>query len=72
MRQRETENGERLMAFDLDLERPWSMFDPHDHLVIGLLHAVADAVIVGNETLQAVSQEHSWTADYIYPALVSA
>lgn len=51
---------------------PISGFDPHDHLAMGLLRAVADAVIVGAETLRAVSPEHRWTADYIYPVLASA
>lgn len=51
---------------------PISGGSPHDHLVMGLLRAVADAVIVGAGTLRAVSQEHRWTADYIYPALASA
>ncbi len=34
---------------------PISGFNPHDHLVMGLLRAVADAVIVGAGTLRAVS-----------------
>lgn len=51
---------------------PISGFDPYDHLVMGLLRAVADAVIVGSGTLRAVSQEHRWTATYIYPPLASA
>jgi riboflavin biosynthesis pyrimidine reductase len=51
---------------------PISGFDPHDHLVMGLLRAVADAVIVGAGTLRAVSPEHRWTATYIYPALASS
>jgi riboflavin biosynthesis pyrimidine reductase len=48
---------------------PISGFNAHDHLVMGLLRAVADAVIVGAGTLRAVSQEHRWTAAYIYPEL---
>src|SRR5438876_12319560 len=48
---------------------PISGFNPHDHLVMGLLRAVADAVIVGAGTLRAVSPHHRWTAAYIYPAL---
>ncbi len=48
---------------------PISGFNPHDHLVMGLLRALADAVIVGAGTLRAVSQEHRWTAAYIYPEL---
>ncbi len=51
---------------------PISGSNPHDHLVMGLLRAVADAVIVGAGTLRAVSPEHRWTADYIYPPLASA
>ena len=35
---------------------------------MGLLRAVADAVIVGAGTLRSVSQ-HRWTAEYIYPRL---
>ena len=48
---------------------PISGGSPHDHLVMGLLRAVADAVIVGAGTLRAVSHEHRWTAAYIYPDL---
>lgn len=51
---------------------PISGGSPHDHLVMGVLRAVADAVIVGAGTLRAVSQEHRWTAEYIYPPLASA
>ncbi len=40
----------------------------HDRMVMGLLRAVADAVIVGAGTLRSVSQ-HRWTAEYIYPRL---
>jgi riboflavin biosynthesis pyrimidine reductase len=47
-----------------------SGFNQHDHLVMGLLRAVADAVIVGAGTLRAV-QEHRWTAAYIAPAYAS-
>ena len=50
---------------------PISGFNPHDHLVMGLLRAVADAVIVGAGTLRAV-QEHRWTAAYVAPAYASA
>ncbi|GCE07932.1 RibD family protein [Dictyobacter aurantiacus] len=48
---------------------PISGESPHDHLVMGLLRSVADAVIIGAGTLRAVSPEHRWTAQYIYPAL---
>lgn len=44
-----------------------SGFNQHDHLVMGLLRAVADAVIVGAGTLRSVPH-HRWTAQYIYPA----
>jgi riboflavin biosynthesis pyrimidine reductase len=50
---------------------PISGFNPHDHLVMGLLRAVAEAVIVGAGTLRAV-QEHRWTATYIAPAYAEA
>ena len=43
----------------------------HDRMVMGLLRAVADAVIVGAGTLRSVPQ-HRWTAQYIYPALAGA
>jgi riboflavin biosynthesis pyrimidine reductase len=48
-----------------------SGFNPHDRMVMGLLRAVADAVIVGAGTLQE-ARDHLWTADYIYPPLTSA
>src|SRR5579863_1537747 len=44
---------------------PISGFNQHDHLVMGLLRAVADAVIVGAGTLRAVPH-HRWTAQYIF------
>jgi hypothetical protein len=47
-----------------------SGFNQHDHLVMGLLRAIADAVIVGAGTLRAVPQ-HRWTAAYIAPAYAS-
>jgi riboflavin biosynthesis pyrimidine reductase len=40
----------------------------HDQMVMGLLRAMADAVIVGAGTLRSVPQ-HRWTAQYIYPPL---
>ena len=49
-----------------------SGFNPHDRMVMGLLRAVADAVVIGAGTLRASSQEHVWTADYIYPPLADA
>ncbi len=45
-----------------------SGFNRHDKMVMGLLRAVADAVIVGAGTLRSVPQ-HRWTAQYIYPPL---
>src|SRR6266700_6314290 len=40
----------------------------HDRMVMGLLRAIADAVIVGAGTLRSVPH-HRWTAQYIYPPL---
>jgi riboflavin biosynthesis pyrimidine reductase len=48
-----------------------SGFNQHDRMVMGLLRAVADAVIVGAGTLRSVPQ-HRWTAQYIYPTLTDA
>jgi riboflavin biosynthesis pyrimidine reductase len=45
-----------------------SGFNQHDRMVMGLLRAVADAVIVGAGTLRAAPR-HRWTAHRIYPAL---
>ena len=45
-----------------------SGFNRHDRMVMGLLRAVADAVIVGAGTLRSVPQ-HRWAAQYIYPPL---
>nr|BBH95643.1 deaminase reductase [Thermogemmatispora argillosa] len=42
----------------------------HDHMVMGLLRACADAVIVGAGTLRD-AREHRWTPDYIYPPLAA-
>jgi riboflavin biosynthesis pyrimidine reductase len=50
---------------------PISGFNPHDHLVMGLLRAAADAVIVGAGTLRAVPH-HLWTPAYVCPALADA
>jgi riboflavin biosynthesis pyrimidine reductase len=47
---------------------PISGSNPHDRMVMGLLRAVADAVIVGAGTLRSVPR-HIWTADYVFPAL---
>src|SRR6266566_2973972 len=48
-----------------------SGFNRHDQLVMGLLRAVADAVIVGAGTLRSVPP-HRWTAQFISPALAGA
>jgi riboflavin biosynthesis pyrimidine reductase len=45
-----------------------SGFNQHDKMVMGLLRAVADAVIVGVGTLRSVPR-HLWTAQHIYPPL---
>jgi len=45
-----------------------SGFNQHDRMVMGLLRAVADAVIVGAGTLRA-APDQVWTAAHIYPAL---
>ena len=38
----------------------------HDHMAMGILRAVADAIIVGAGTLRK-SPNHIWTAEHIYP-----
>ena len=43
----------------------------HDRMVMGLLRAIADAVIVGAGTLRSIPH-HRWTAEYIYPPLATA
>ena len=45
-----------------------SGFNAHDRLVMGLLRAVADAVVVGAGTLRSVPR-HVWTAEHVYPPL---
>jgi len=45
-----------------------SGFNEHDRMVMGLLRAVADAVVVGAGTLRSVPG-HLWTAEYVYPPL---
>ena len=40
----------------------------HDRMVMGILRAVADAVVTGAGTLRSVPK-HLWTAQHIYPAL---
>ncbi len=44
-----------------------SGFNAHDRVLMGLLRAIADAVVVGAGTLR-VEPHHRWTAQYIYPA----
>jgi riboflavin biosynthesis pyrimidine reductase len=50
---------------------PISGFNQQDRMVMGLLRAVADAVIVGAGTFRS-ARHHLWTADYIYSALAEA
>src|SRR4051812_38109282 len=50
---------------------PISGFNPHDHMVMGLLRAAADVVVVGAGTLRS-DPGHVWNAQYIYPALADA
>ena len=45
--------------------------DPHDRALMGLLRAVADAVIVGAGTLRSVPN-HLWLPGYISPAYAPA
>jgi riboflavin biosynthesis pyrimidine reductase len=47
-----------------------SGFSRQDHMVMGLLRAIADAVIVGSGALDA-DREHVWTAGAIFPALAN-
>jgi riboflavin biosynthesis pyrimidine reductase len=48
-----------------------SGYNHHDQMVMGLLRAIADAVIVGAGTLRSAPR-HSWTAQHIYPPLSTA
>ncbi len=48
-----------------------SGFNQHDRMVMGILRAVADAVVVGAGTLRAVPH-HLWTAEYVFPRLADA
>ena len=50
---------------------PISGHDAHDRMVMGLLRAVADAVVVGAGTLRA-SSGHTWTAEGAFPPLAGA
>jgi riboflavin biosynthesis pyrimidine reductase len=47
---------------------PISGGNPHDRMTMGLLRAVADAVVVGAGTARSVPR-HVWTPAYIFPAL---
>ena len=47
-----------------------SGFSAQDRMVMGLLRAIADAVIVGAGTL-GVDRHHVWTAERIFPALAN-
>jgi riboflavin biosynthesis pyrimidine reductase len=47
-----------------------SGFDAHDRMVMGLLRAVADAVVIGSGTLRA-DRRQIWTAAAIFPALAA-
>jgi riboflavin biosynthesis pyrimidine reductase len=48
-----------------------SGFNQQDHIVMGLLRAIADAIIVGAGTLR-VARNHLWTAAYAYPPLTDS
>jgi riboflavin biosynthesis pyrimidine reductase len=48
-----------------------SGYNHHDQMVMGLLRAIADAVIVGAGTLRSAPR-HRWTAQHIYPPLSAA
>ena len=48
-----------------------SGFNQQDHMLMGLLRAISDAIIVGAGTLR-VARNHRWTASYIYPPLADA
>jgi riboflavin biosynthesis pyrimidine reductase len=50
---------------------PISGENRHDRMLMGLLRAVADAVVVGAGTLRAVPH-HLWTADYVFPDLTAS
>lgn len=47
---------------------PISGFNAQDRMVMGLLRAIADAVVIGAGTLSA-DRQHVWTAERIFPAL---
>ena len=43
-----------------------SGFSAQDRMVMGLLRAIADAIVIGSGTLDA-DRHHVWTAEAIYP-----
>ncbi|HEV8050697.1 MAG TPA: dihydrofolate reductase family protein, partial [Thermoplasmata archaeon] len=43
-------------------------FDPHDRLWMGVLRALADAVVLGAGT-QRAAPRHVWTAEHVYPPM---
>lgn len=43
-----------------------------DRFIMGLLRASADAVLVGSSSVDAVSSNHLWIAEFAYPAAVEA
>ncbi|MDO8532709.1 MAG: dihydrofolate reductase family protein [Dehalococcoidia bacterium] len=47
-----------------------SGFNAHDRMVMGLLRAVADAVVIGAGTLRA-DPAHVWTSEFIYAPLTA-
>lgn len=47
-----------------------SGFNAQDRMVMGLLRAVADAIVIGSGTLRA-DRRHIWTAGCIFPALAN-
>ena len=51
--------------------RPISGSNEHDRLVMGLLRAVADAVVVGAGTFRE-SSKRRWTAEYAFPPYADA
>ena len=47
---------------------PISGANDSDRFIMGLLRASADAVLVASGTVNAISPEHLWLPEYIYPA----
>lgn len=46
--------------------------NPHDRMLMGLLRAVADAVVVGAGTQREASSQHLWVAEYIDPSFAKS